>query len=211
MITVGIIGGVASGKSTIAEKLESLGAHVFDADEIGHQVLDESAVIDAARGRWGDEVVDSDGRLIRSAIAAHVFAHDASPAAIAKAAQELKFWESQTHPRITRRVAEDLRRLAEESASQKSGNRVVVLDAAVLLKAGWDGLCDQLIFVDVPQETRLKRGLARGWSAEHFAAREAAQLPLEEKKKKATVVIDNGGTLDQTYEQVLGFWQSLSG
>ena len=228
MITVGIIGGVASGKSTISRRLAELGAVVLDADRIGHEVLAEPDVIAAAIERWGDEVVDSSGHLIRAAIAKRVFAAKESPTAISEATQELRFWESQTHPRITKRVTAVLKRLAEPQSEWSSSDEsttnievptkkaesptknVVVLDAALLLRAEWDQFCDELIFVDVPHEIRLKRGLERGWTAEHFAAREAAQLPLDQKKEKATVVIDNGGALDQTYEQVLRFWQGLS-
>lgn len=206
MVIVGIIGGVASGKSTIARKMKELGAQIFDADRIGHEVLAEPEVITAAKQRWGEEVVDSDGQLIRKAIADHVFGDNE------QAATELKFWESKTHPRITQRVSEALEELKQQSGDGNSEieTQVVVLDAAVLLKAGWDRFCDHLLFVDTPHENRLKRAIERGWTAEHFAAREAAQMDLGEKKKKATLVIDNGGSLERSYNQVRTFLKSLS-
>lgn len=199
MITVGIIGGVASGKSTIAKRLEELGAFVFDGDRIGHEVLALPEVVSAAQRRWGEEVVAADGQLDRSAIARRVFGDDP------QAVEELKFWESETHPRITQRVADALK-----SIEEKTPNKIVVLDAAVLLKAGWQSLCDQIIFVDTPHKTRLARALDRGWTAEHFAAREASQVSVKEKREIASVLIDNAGDLDQTYEQVLEFWHGLS-
>lgn len=202
MITVGIVGGVASGKSTVAKYLAKLGAVVFDVDGIAHEVLNEPEVIAAARKRWGESVVDDQGALVRRAIAQRVFGdepqHDA----------ELVFWESQTHPRITDRIRRELKQLAD---SETGSEKVIVLDAAVLLKAGWEDFCDHLLFIDAPQADRLKRALERGWTAEHFADREASQISLEEKRKKSTLVIDNRVPLERTYEQVLNFWKSLSG
>ncbi len=209
MLTAGILGGVASGKSTVSGKLQSLGASLVRADEIGHQVL-------------------KDPELIRPAIAEHVFASGVSPESDARAARERMFWESQTHPRITRQVVEQLAQLRQFADRSPDGSdrinytggaghggrigreSVVVLDAALLLEAGWERFCDVLLFVDAPRSLRLERAMLRGWSAEHFAAREAAQLSVEEKREKASVVIDNSGTMDQTYKQVLQFWDGLS-
>ena len=202
MITIGIAGGVASGKSLVARKLGDLGAVIIDGDRLGHQVLKHPDVIQAARDRWGAAVVTADGAIDRAAVARRVFGGDAD------ATRELAYWEACTHPRITRRLKQ---RMAELSQQNGNGECVVVLDAPVMFKAGWDKLCDHLIFVDTPQEMRLQRALQRdGWTEQHFHDREESQLKTEEKKRRASFVIDNSGSLDKTYQQVLSFWNSLS-
>jgi dephospho-CoA kinase len=80
---------------------------------------------------------------------------------------------------------------------------LVVLDAAIMMEAGWDRLCDRLVFVEAPREERLRRvAPQRGWSAEELALREAAQLPLTEKRCRADHVLDNSASLDDLERQV---------
>ena len=198
MPVIGLLGGVASGKSAVARCFQRLGCAVLDGDTLGHQVLGETTVIDAAVARWGPQVISA-GELDRRQIARRVFGTD--PAA----ATELAYWESITHPRIGKLLATEITRLRR--AEQCAG---IVLDAAVMIKAGWQKECDFLVFVDAPREIRLSRALQRGWTEEQFAAREASQTPLEEKRALTDFVIDNSADLDQTYEQVVKVWHNLS-
>jgi dephospho-CoA kinase len=108
-----------------------------------------------------------------------------------------------THPEIGRLLQQQAEALAA------SGTAVAVLDAPLLLEAGWDRLCGRLIYVDAPRQVRLSRALARGWSQEDFAAREAAQESLDAKRKRADLVVDNSGSPQETRVQVERFWQSL--
>ena len=194
---IGIVGGVASGKSAVAAQFAKLGAHLIDADKLGHQVLDEPEVVAAAQERWGDEVIGSNGRLDRSFVAERVFRQ--SP----EGERDLAFWEGVTHPRITK----ELERQLEDLPSQT----IVALDAAVMFKAGWDERCEQIVYVDVPRSQRLRRAIEqRGWTEAEFDLREAAQLPNDFKRQQASVVIDNSSSLDQTYAQVLRYWESFS-
>ena len=87
----------------------------------------------------------------------------------------------------------------------------VVIDAALLFEAGWDKLCDKIIFVDAPRDVRLERAVRRGWSAEQFAAREAAQLPPEEKRQRSHIVIRNVRTVESLREVVRLTWRNLVG
>jgi dephospho-CoA kinase len=98
----------------------------------------------------------------------------------------------------------------EMDRRRNEGARVVVVDAALMFKAGWDRYCDQVVFVDSPREARLQRALQRGWSEADFAAREAAQLPVAEKRQRADVVWDNSGSPEDLRRQVEGFWESLN-
>lgn len=197
MITIGIAGGVASGKSVVADQLRELGAFVVDGDRLGHQVLLQPEVISAAKARWGESVIGTDGQIDRAAVARLVFGDNES------SAKELEYWESCTHPRITE--------LLKQHLSEQDDDSVLVLDAPVMFKAGWDKLCDQLIFVDCPCDQRMERALKRkNWNKEQFEKREGSQLSIDEKRRRASFVIDNSGSLEQTYEQVLSFWNSLS-
>ncbi len=197
MITIGLVGGVACGKSHVAGDFQTLGACVLSGDRVGHQVLHIDHVKQALRRRWGDAVVDAEGQLCRSALAKIVFRDR-------KAMGELAFLESVTHPEITRILEA---RIAE--VGKLGCFPFVVLDAAVMIKTGWDKLCDQLVFVEVPRALRVKRGRLRGLDEAQFSAREAAQTPLAEKKARADFVIDNSGTPQQTFQQVQKVWHSL--
>jgi dephospho-CoA kinase len=199
MHLIGVLGGVASGKSLVARLLGRLGAGLLDADEAGHLVLRLPRIKDAIRRRWGEEVFDGDGHVDRARLARIVFADPP------EGPRERKLLEQLTHPEIGRLLADQ----AEAMAS--AGTKVAVLDAPLLLESGWDRLCSTLVFVDAPREVRLTRALARGWSEEDFAAREDVQESLDRKRERADVVVDNSGSPEQTQAQIEQFLQSLIG
>ena len=197
MRIIGITGGVAGGKSMVARLLEQLGAGVLDADRAGHEALRLPQVEAAARRRWGERVFGPDGRIDRSSVARIVFA--VGP----EGRKERLFLEQLTHPEI----AALLRRQAEDMAA--AGTAVAVLDAPLLLEAGWDDVCEKIVFVDAPREVRSARALERGWKKEDFAAREDAQKSLQHKRETADVIIDNSASPERTQAQVERFWASL--
>jgi len=197
MILIGILGGVASGKSEVSKRLRSLGAEVLDADRVGHAVLREFEVQRAVRHRWGERVLDAAGEIDRRKVAEIVFA--GTP----ESDVELKFLEQLTHPRIRQRLE------AQLAEWHRAGVQAAVLDAPVMLKAGWDRLCQRIIFVDTPRLVRLARARQRGWTETDFAAREAAQEPLETKRTRADLTIDNSATRERLYAQVDRFWRGL--
>lgn len=197
LITLGIIGPIASGKSAVAARFAELGATVVDADRLGHEVLREPEVQRRARVRWGGDIFDDDGRIDRKRLAGIVF----SPTPTGR--EELEYLESLTHPGIGRRLAETLRTLENE------GIRVVVIDAALLLEAGWDEFCEKIIYVDAPNTVVLERANKRGWSAREYADRAAAQMPLDRKRARADFVLDNSGSPEQLRAEVDRVWQSL--
>lgn len=198
MLVVGIVGGIASGKSLVSSAFAQLGAEVIDADRLGHEVLGEAEVIEAAVQRWGEQVRNADGTLDRRAIASKVFGD--TP----EAARERAFLEELTHPRITARMRDRISRLATLGDTD-----VVVIDAALLLEAGWHECCDHIVFVDVPREERLRRARERGWSEAEFTAREQAQWPLSRKREQADIVLDNAGPPEQTIAKVEQIWRTL--
>jgi len=198
MKLIGIVGGVASGKSVVAKCLAELGATVLDADVIGHAVLREPHVERAARVRWGDTIFGTDGHIDRPALAAIVFGRDQTAAA------EREYLESLTHPRIRKQLCDRIGELSRENL-----HPAAILDAPVLIKAGWSELCDAIVYVETPQPLRQARAQLRGWTAQEFARREAAQESLPEKQALADVTIDNSGSLEDTRRQVQKFWDSL--
>jgi dephospho-CoA kinase len=199
MKVVGLLGGVASGKSLVARQLCDLGAGLLDGDRAGHEVLRLPEVEGQVRERWGGVAFAADGHVDRRALARIVFA----PAP--NGPRELEHLERITHPHITHRLREQAAMLAAD------GLPVAVLDAPVMLKAGWNEFCDTIVFVDASKEVREARAQLRGWSQEDFAAREAAQEPLEVKRRLADTIVDNSGSPQATRAQVERLWQSLVG
>ena len=198
MIVVGVMGGIASGKSFVCKEFEKLGARCLRADEVGHQVLREPAVRQILGERWGETILDSHGQIDRAAVARLVFSH--SPTG----ARERRFLEQVTHPRISQQLQSQLQVWREQGDVP-----VVLLDAALLLEAGWDRWCQALVFVESTWEQRVSRVAQRGWTADQLRAREAVQLSLDEKRARATHQLDNTGTPADTITQVQQIWHEL--
>lgn len=176
---VGILGGIGSGKSLVAEILLQMGAEVFSADEVGHRALDDPLIMEQLVARWGAGILATDGHPDRQAIAAQVFQGP-------DADSELAFLEQLTHPRIGRELEVFI-----QQVQQRHDLRLAIIDAALLLEAGWDTACDELLFVEVDGETRWERCQRRGWSREQWEAREASQRSLDDKRGRASLVVDN--------------------
>lgn len=197
---IGLIGSIGAGKSAVAELLQKRNARVIDADRLGHLALEQEAVKASIVRRWGFGMIQPNGSINRKALAGIVF-HDES---------ERKGLESIIHPAIQKMVKN---KVAEGIQDQTV--RFIVLDAAVLLEAGWKDEVDLLIFVDADREARLKRVAERsGWTESELTAREMAQMPIAEKRLQADVQIDNNGTLDELQIKVdrilqqWGLWET---
>jgi len=202
MRVIGILGGVASGKSAVARALGRLGAGLLDADRAGHEVLRLPRIEVALREHFGDDIFEDGGfedggRVDRPRLAGVVFADSVD------GRRERKYLEQLTHPEIGRLLSQ------QADAMRAAGTQVAVLDAPLLVEAGWDEMCEKLIFVDAPRGVRVERALARGWSEEDFAAREGAQMSLDLKRRRVDTIIDGSGSLEQTQAQVEHLWKSL--
>ena len=194
-LRVGLTGGIASGKSTVAEMLRQLGAVVIDTDQIAREVVQPgSPALQSLRERYGESILDDDGSLRREQLGEIVFA---SPA-------EKEWLEQLLHPLIKARADE----LAQQASEQ--GTAVVVFDVPLLLESGWDKNVDQVWVVYVPPAVQRQRlALRDGFSESAVSARLAAQWPIDKKAQQADLVIDNAGTLDQTRRQVETAWQAV--
>jgi dephospho-CoA kinase len=185
---IGLIGGIGAGKSTAAECLARRGGFVINADALGHEALAQPEIIEQLGARWGAGVRRPDGTLDRRAIARIVFEN----------AQERQALERLVFPYIGQRCCEEIARGMADPAP-----RFVVLDAAVLLEAGWNNAVDRIIYIDAPWELRLARLAARsGWTQADLTAREQAQWPEEAKKARADAVIVNTEGPEQLQENM---------
>jgi dephospho-CoA kinase len=195
---IGIVGGIGSGKSSVAAAMTRLGGHVIQGDQLGHEALVQPDIKARVVARWGSEVLAADGSIDRKLLGRRVFADP----------QELAALEALVFPYIERRIAEEIDR-----ARARPEVKFIVLDAAIMLEAGWSGRCERIVFVDVPRAVRLERlRRQRGWSDEELSRREQAQLPVEEKRRRADAVIDNAAGPDEAAGQVrelLGAWGYL--
>lgn len=199
---IGLVGGIGAGKSTAAAAFASRGGVVINADAIGHEALEDPAVRERVLSRWNNHgpLVRPDGRIDRRAIGSIVFADDAERRAL----------EAMVFPIITKRVREEI-----ERAEHNFAIRFIVLDAAVMLEAGWNDVCDHLVYVDAPRDVRLARLASRsGWSAADVTARESAQMAADEKRKRSDVVLMNDGSqamLQNHVDQLLREWNLMPG
>jgi dephospho-CoA kinase len=196
---VGLIGGIGSGKSAVAEAFARRGARVIAADELGHEALRQPEIRARVVERWGPGVLDESGEVSRRKLAGIVFAPTPAGEAELRALEDLVF------PWIGRRIRE-----AVAAAEADPAARLTVLDAAVLLEAGWGDLCDRLVYVHAPRAVRLRRLTAgRGWRPKDVEDRERRLLSLTEKVTRADDVVDNSGTLaevDAQVEALLARW-----
>ena len=195
MITVGLTGGIATGKTLVASMLRDEGIPVFDADQTARDIVEpgQPAWQDIVKA-FGRGVLGPDDKLDRAKLAAIVFS-DAS---------KRKELEKITHPRIREVIGDKILGVAMK------GGDVAVVDAALMIETGWADEFAGVIVVDVPESVQLERLMSRdGMSEADAKKRIAAQMPLAEKRTHATWVIDNGGTLDETRAQVRSLVKTL--
>ena len=193
MVVVGLAGGIGSGKSEVARILGELGAAVVEADKIGHAVyLPNTDGWREVVAAFGEDVLSPSGEVDRRALGGKVFGN---PEAMDKL-------NAITHPRIRLGLKDGI-----EEAGRK-GYQVVVLDAAILIEAGWTDLCDQVWVATSPEDQVVQRIQARNnLTEEQVRARMASQMSTEERVKHAHVVIDNNGNLDDLSRKVSAAWK----
>lgn len=205
MLVIGLVGGIASGKSYVAECFEQMGAHVIHADKIGHQILELPDVV-ATIKTWWPNVVCENGLIDRKSLAAIVFPSDDNPSngvsrsQSGQSHQALEKLESLMHPLIGQQIDLQLVRLRSDGAT------VAVLDAPVMFKAGWQTRCDKIVFVDCALDIRADRIGQRNWNADEITKRERFQTPTDQKRKRASHVINNSGSRESTFQQVELLW-----
>jgi len=193
---VGLVGGLASGKSTVAELLARRGARVLDADRMAHRVLERPAIKERVRAAFGADVLDEAGRVDRDRLARKVFGDPDS----------VRRLEGILHPP----VVEEIRREARQLRSME-GVPLVVVDAPLLLEVKLEErLCDALLFVDTPEDVRRRRARElRALSPDQFRKRSDQQMPVAQKRTRADYIVSNSGTMDELARQIDALWPRI--
>ncbi|CAM3789886.1 dephospho-CoA kinase [Marinicrinis lubricantis] len=193
-MNIGLTGGIACGKSTVSSMLVEKGAALVDADRIAREVvLPGEPALKQIVDRFGQAVLLEDGSLNRKQLGSIVFADDESR----------KDLEAILHPTIRARMKEQMAAYEREIP-----DRLVVVDVPLLYESKLQELFQAVLVVYVPEEVQLKRLMERDGILEKDAMnRIKSQMPIEEKKKKADLYIDNSGSMEQTKQQVDLFWQ----
>ena len=188
MKIIGLTGGIASGKSTVATELRKQNVPVFDADEVSRNAVAKgSKGLALVAEAFGEEYLTSDGEMDRAKISQLVFSDK----------EALKTLEGILH----KIVWDEAEAFLAEAREQKA--KLVVLDVPLLIETKWHERVDLVWLVAVSKEQQIKRAMIRsGMTEEEVKARIAAQMSLEDKKKFADVVLDNSGALEETLEQV---------
>ena len=197
MIVAGLTGNIASGKSTVATFLRRSGALIIDADQIAHDVVAPGQpALEEIRRHFGDDMLTPEGLLNREKLGRMVFEDP-------DARRRL---EAIVHPRVSAEIDRQMVRIAENHP-----DAVVIMDIPLLFETGrTEGLTD-IIVVDTPEPIQLQRLIQRnGLSPAEAKARMASQMPLKEKVARATMVIDNSGTLAETERQTLAVYRRLA-
>ena len=196
MRVVGLTGGIGTGKSTVAAMLRELGATVIDADEATRavQARGTEGLLRLAQ-EFGPAILDPDGELDRSRLAEIAF----------KDPEARRRLNGIVHPLVRQWMAE------RQQEAVERGDAVVVLDIPLLFESRGANPFETVVLVYAPEELQVRRLVElRGMTEEQALARIAAQTPIDEKRRLATHVIENTGSMQQLRDQVRQVWAELS-
>lgn len=185
---IGILGGIASGKSTVAAEFARRGCKIIDADEIVHELLQKTVVKDKITGLFGQAILDSAGKIDHRKLAEVVFTD----------ADKLSSLNKIIHPLVLERTEELI-----ELYNRQGGIKAIVLDMPLLAEVGWTERCDRLIFVDCKPTLRIERAKKmRGLDENQIKIRENFQISLDNKATIADNSIDNNSDFQALVRQV---------
>jgi dephospho-CoA kinase len=191
MLTIGLTGGIAAGKSEALAAFERLGAATISSDAVVHELLDAEPLLGRLKGRWGNEVAP-EGRVDRTKIGEIVFADP----------EQLKWLEDQIHPLVGERIGSWLAALGDDVS-------VAVVEVPLLFEGEMAPVFDTTVAVVTADEVRRARAEARGHAL--VGEREARQLSQEEKAAHAEHVIENDGTLEDLERRLSALLAKLGG
>lgn len=196
MLNVGLTGGIATGKSTVVRMLVKKGARVIDHDALVHTLQEPgrpvwNRIVEA----FGRDILDAGGRIDRKKLGALVFGNETRRKAL----------EGIVHPAVLEEAQRERDRIGKEDA-----RAIVLSDIPLLLEVGMQGLFDLLLLVYAPPEVQIARVMKRNnMTRDEAAARLGAQMPIDEKLKRADVVVRNDGTMKELHQRVDEVWEEL--
>ncbi len=186
---IGILGGVCSGKSTVAAEFSKLGCGVIDADKIAHELLEKKEVTEKVVAAFGRGILDSAGKIDHKKLADIVFAD----------ADKLSSLNKIVHPAVLQQTEELIRQYNSQSKV-----KAIVLDMPLLVEVGWEKRCDKLIFVDCDWQIRVERAKKTGFFDENqLKIRENFQISLDRKVGLADNTLDNNSGFSALSKQVV--------
>jgi len=190
---IGLTGGIASGKSTMARFFRDKGAAVLSADTIAFALAKPRQILYRLYvAHFGEEILQADGTLDRRAIGRLVFGNES----------ERQWLDETTHPILERAMRRQI------AVKQAKNFPVIILDVPLLFEAGWDKMTEENCLVFVDEAVQLARLMRRnGYTEAEARARIAAQMSLSEKKKRADTFIDNNGSLEESFLQAEKLWK----
>ena len=189
---VGLTGGIASGKSTVSNLFRKYGIEIVDADKVAKEVSEKKESIEKISNIFGKDILDSDGKIVREKLREKAF----------KNRELLQELNKIIHPQ----VMEYFKRKKEENSKYE----ILIFDIPLLYEAKMEYLCDKIIVVGVDVQKQIRRVVARDGSSEELAKKIIFnQMPLDEKIKKADIVIMNDGTLDELEAKVMKIYREL--
>ena len=191
-LVIGLLGGIAAGKSTVATLFAEHGFAVVDADREAREAVLDPAIAQRLRQRFGAAIFDPSGALDRARMARLVFDDPA-------ARQDL---QAITHPAIRRAIV-----AAMDSA--RAAGQDVVLDVPLLLEGGLIEACDHAVFIEASLAQRRNRARGRGWADDELERREGHQASLDAKRARCAHTVRNDGDLEATRAQVLAIVSDL--
>jgi dephospho-CoA kinase len=204
LLKLGLTGGIASGKSAVGEMFVKLGAHLIQSDAVAHALMQPGlAVYEEVVRRFGGEILNPDGSVNRSRLAAAAFGTPGGATPRIKELNEI------VHPAVIAHENEWM-----EEVGRRDPKSIAIVEAALILEAGVAGRFDRLIVVTCHPDQRIQRfarrlGISQDAARAEVTRRMAAQIPDEEKIKAADFVIDNSGSLDATEQQVQRVFREL--
>ncbi|MCK4914098.1 MAG: dephospho-CoA kinase [Planctomycetes bacterium] len=185
---IGILGGIGSGKSTVANEFAKLGAKVIDADKIAHKILDEKNTKEKIVSVFGKEILDSSGQIDRKKLAKAAFA----------SGEKIAKLDNIIHPPVLTKIEQLI-----EKYQKQPKITAIVLDVPLLMEIGWHKRCDKLVFVDCKQALRLNRiKTSRKLDKKQFEIREKFQISLDNKAAIADNTVDNNAGLSALVRQI---------
>ncbi len=193
---IGILGGLGSGKSTVAAEFGRLGCAIIDADKIAHELLDEPSVKEQVVASFGQAILDSGGKIDHKKLAGIVFDD----------AQKLSMLNDIVHPPVLQRADQLIRQYNGQNQV-----KAIVLDMPLLVEVGWSKRCDKLIFVDCDRRLRAERAKKMGvFDENQHKIRENFQISLDKKVAVADNIIDNNSGFSALAEQVAKIFSYIS-
>lgn len=189
---IGLTGGIASGKSTVSNFFKELGVEIVDADLVAKEISEKKESVERIKNIFGNDIVDAEGKVIRERLRERVFRDRAL----------LEKLNGIIHPQVIEYF--------QRKKIENSDNEIMIFDIPLLYETNMDKLCDKVIVVGLEKEKQIERVILRDGSSRELAQKIISnQMSLEDKMRRADIVIMNSGSLEDLKEKVIEVYNFL--